>query len=103
MIDQLVPSAGPNPKVKTPTVYTSDINGIPLLGSINSEVPTTTIRVRIKSGQSNESLDKLGLASLTATMMNESTKQLSIEDISNELAKLGASYSWSSGDAYTIL
>ncbi|MDG1141930.1 MAG: pitrilysin family protein, partial [Hellea sp.] len=40
---------------------------------------------------------------LTATMMNESTKKLSIEDISNELAKLGASYSWSSGDAYTIL
>ena len=99
----VVPSAGPNPKVKTPTVYTSDINGIPLLGSINSEVPTTTISVRIKSGQSNESLDKLGLASLTATMMNESTKQLSIENISNELAKLGASYSWSSGDTYTIL
>jgi len=77
----VVPSAGPNPKVKTPTVYTSDINGIPLLGSINSEVPTTTISVRIKSGQSNESLDKLGLASLTATMMNESTKQLSIGEI----------------------
>ena len=99
----VIPNAGPNPNVKTPTVYTSDIKGIPLMGSINSEVPTTTIRIRIKSGQSNESLDKLGLASLTATMMNESTKKLSIEDISNELAKLGASYSWSSGDAYTIL
>lgn len=99
----IIPNAGPNPIIKTPLIYKSVVNGIPLLGSINSEVPTTTIRLRIKSGQSNESLEKLGLASLTASMMNESTNNESIEDISNQLAKLGASYSWSAGDTYTFL
>ena len=99
----IIPPAGPNPSIKAPDVYNASINGIPVLGAINNEVPTTTISVRIKTGQMNEPMEKLGLAALTAAMVDEGTESMSVEDISNELAKLGSSYSWSSGDTYTTL
>ena len=99
----IIPSAGPNPTIKAPDVYNASINGIPVLGAINNEVPTTTVSVRIKTGQMHEPLDKLGLAALTAAMVDEGTESMSVEDISNELDKLGSSYSWSSGDTYTTL
>jgi len=99
----VIPPAGANPSIKAPDVYNTSINGIPVLGTINNEVPTTTVSVRIKTGQSHEPMDKLGLAALTAAMVDEGTESMSVEDISNELAKLGSSYSWSSGDTYTTL
>jgi len=43
------------------------------------------------------------LAAMTAAMVDEATQSMSVEDISNELAKLGSSYSWSSGDTFTTL
>jgi len=51
----------------------------------------------------HEPMDKLGLAALTAAMVDEGTESMSVEEISNELAKLGSSYSWSSGDTFTTL
>jgi len=99
----VIPPAGANPSIKAPDVYNASINGIPVLGSINNEVPTTTVSIRIKTGQMHEPMDKLGLAALTAAMVGESTESMSVEDISNELAKLGSSYNWSSGDTYTTI
>jgi len=63
------PQPGPNnPQVKAPDTYEFSVgDGIEVLGARNTEVPTTTIRFRIKAGQSHETLDKLGLASMTAT------------------------------------
>jgi len=40
---------------------------------------------------------------MTAAMVDEGTESMSVEEISNELAKIGSSYSWSSGDTYTTL
>ncbi len=99
----IIPPAGPNPSIKVPDVYNASINGIPVLGAVNDEVPTTTVSVRIKTGQMHEPLDKLGLAAMTAAMVDEATNSMSVEEISNELAKLGSSYSWSSGDSYSSL
>ena len=47
--------------------------------------------------------DKLGLASLTSRLLDDATTNKSVEDIANELAKMGSSYSWSAGDSYTTL
>ena len=64
---QVPPAGDNNPQIKAPDTYNfSTGNGIEVLGAQNTEVPTTTISVRIKAGQSHETLDKLGLASLTA-------------------------------------
>jgi len=81
-----VPPSGPNPVIKVPDTYEFAVgDGIEVLGAQNTEVPTTTISLRIKAAQSHESIDKLGLASLTAGLMNEATLQRSAEEISNEL------------------
>ena len=99
-----VPPSGPNPVIKVPDTYEFAVgDGIEVLGAQNTEVPTTTISLRIKAAQSHESIDKLGLASLTAGLMNEATLQRSAEEISNELDKLGSSVSFSSGDTFTTM
>ncbi|WP_427450922.1 M16 family metallopeptidase [Litorimonas sp. WD9-15] len=101
---QVPPAGDNNPQVKAPDTYTfATGNGIDVLGAQNTEVPTTTINVRIKAGQSHESLDKLGLASLTAGLLNEATTERTGEELSNELSKLGSSVSFSSGDTFTTM
>ena len=52
------------------------------------------IRLRIAAGQRNESTEKLGLAALTASMMNEATEKSSNEELSDRLQKLGSSISF---------
>ena len=101
---QTPPAGANNPQVKAPDTYTFSVgDGIDVLGARNTEVPTTTIRVRIKTGQSHESLDKLGLASLTAGLLNESTTERSVEELSNELSKLGSFISFNAGDTFTTM
>lgn len=100
----VIPSPGPNPVVNVPEVYTATTaNGISITGAVNSEVPTTTIRLRIPAGQTRESLDTLGLAQITAQMLNEATNDHTSEELSNELRKLGSSISVSSGDNFAVL
>ena len=99
------PSAGDNnPQVKAPDTYEFSVgDGIEVLGARNTEVPTTTISLRIEAGQSHETLDKLGLASMTAGLLNEATTERSVEALSNELDKLGSSVSFSAGDRFSTM
>ena len=100
----VIPSPGPNPTIKVPEIYKAGTaNGMKLIGAINDEVPTTTIRIRIPAGQTREPLNKLGLAGMTAAMMDEATTKHSAEELSNELNKIGSSVSFNSGDQFTTL
>jgi len=90
--------------IKVPEIWQSELaNGIKVLGADNSETPTTALQIRVRVGQSNESLDKLGLAAMTASMMGEATKRSTNEDLSNRLAKLGSSINVGSGDEFTTI
>jgi len=85
------PPAGDNPSIKLPTIWRSEFdNGVKVLGAVNEETPTTTISLSMDVGQRDESLEKLGLAAMTAAMMNEATMRSSNEDLSNRLQKLGS-------------
>jgi zinc protease len=87
----IVPPAGENPSVVLPEIWRGEYdNGIKVLGAVNYETPTTTISLNIRSGQRDESLEQLGLAALTASMMNEATMKSTNEDLSNRLQKLGS-------------
>ena len=98
------PSSGPNPTVVLPAIYRGELdNGVKILGALNDEVPTTAISLRIKVGQRNESLEKLGLAGLTAAMLNESTELTSNEEMSDRLQKLGSSIQIAAGNNYTTM
>lgn len=100
----VIPASGKNPSVKVPDIYQlTSKSGIKILGAVNDEVPTTSIRVRIPAGQTREPLDKLGLASLTAAMLGEATKKSTAEDLSNQLQKLGSSVYFSADNKYTTV
>lgn len=101
-----IPGNGPNPIVKIPAFWRKDLpNGIKLIGTQNTEIPTVTISISIPGGhllQANN-LDKVGLASLFARMMNEDTKNYTAEQFSSELQKIASSITISSGkDAITF-
>lgn len=99
----VIPQAGPNPAIKVPSVYRAELsNGVKILGAVNDETPTTTIRIRMKVGQSHDPLEKLGLAVNLAQYLNDAaTVNSSAEDLSNRLDKLGSSVYFSAGDEFT--
>jgi zinc protease len=100
----VMPSAGENPFIIAPKIWRADLeNDVSVLGTTNAETPTTAIQMRIDAGQRNESLDKLGLAALTAAMLNEATTETSNEELSNKMQKLGAHVAFSGGDSGTTL
>ena len=97
-----MPAAGPNPAVKLPAIWRDELeNGMRVLVARNVETPTTTIRLRIGAGQRDESLEKLGLAAMTARMLNEATETSTNEELSDRLQKLGSTIAFSAGDIYT--
>ena len=99
----VVPQSGPNPVIKVPDLYNiKSGNDVPVIGALNSEVPTTAMRIRIPAGQMIEPVEKLGLATLTATLLNEATKTSTAEELSNRLQKLGSSVSFSASNQYVV-
>jgi zinc protease len=101
-----LPGSGPNPVVKVPAFWRTDIgNGIKAIGTENTELPIITLSIKIPGGHILETnrLEKAGIASFFADMMTEDTKNYTAEQMSRELQKLGSSINVSSGlDAITF-
>ncbi len=92
------------PTVTVPTLwYTKLDNGIKVSGTVSTEIPTTAITVRMKTGQKDEPIDKLGLAGLTAAMMEQASKNNTAEDLAGKLQLLGSTVGFGSGTDATIL
>ena len=99
----VVPPAGGNPAVTLPAIWRGELaNGVRVLGARNLETPTTAIALRLEVGQRHESLEQLGLASMTAAMMNEATELSTNEELSDRLQKLGASIAFAASDNVTV-
>lgn len=93
-----IPGNGPNPSVKVPKFWRKDLsNGIRMIGTESTEVPTVTITITIPGGHMLQAADtaKIGLASLFASMMNEDTKII-LPSNGCRTAKLGSSITTSS-------
>jgi zinc protease len=100
----VMPQAGDNPEVTLPAIWREKLdNGITVLGAANTETPTVAIRMEVGAGQRHEPLDKLGLAAMTAAMLNESTMTSSNEEISNRLRKLGSIVQFGADDNQATL
>ncbi len=94
-----MPAAQAAPDISLPVIWRDSLaNEVKILGAVNTETPTTTLNLVISAGQKDEPLDKLGLASLTAAMMNEATTNSSGEELSKRLGKLGSFVSFSADD-----
>lgn len=101
-----IPGNGPNPIVKVPKFWRKDMpNGVRMIGSESTEVPTVTVTITIPGGHILQARDtaKIGLADMFADMMNEDTKNYTAEQMSIALQKLGSSVNiGSSFDGITI-
>ncbi len=98
------PEAPKSPVV--PQYYTHQLkNGLRIIGTQDSETPKVEFVITIDGGNlvSGSDLKKVGVARLTASMMDEGTKNYATEQISAELDKLGSSISFNAGRENTTV
>jgi zinc protease len=88
------PGVGSNPAIKVPVMWSATTpNGIKMIGTQNSEIPSVAISMSIKGGglYAVNNPAKAGLAGIVARMMNEDSKNYTAEQFNSELDKLGSS------------
>jgi len=88
------PPLGANPVIKVPDFWKKKYaNGIKVIGTPTDEIPVVALQLTINGGHKMDAYapTKSGLASLTASLMNESTENYTSEEIQEELRKLGSS------------
>jgi zinc protease len=98
-----IPASGKNPVVEVPKYWTAKTpNGIKMIGSQNTEIPSISISLSIKGGSDLllKNISKAGLAGIVGRMLNEDTEKYTSEQLSAELQKLGSNVSvFDGGDA----
>ncbi|MEM9259327.1 MAG: insulinase family protein, partial [Bacteroidota bacterium] len=100
------PPLGPNPIAKVPEYWKANMdNGLKIIGTKSDEIPTVTLQLSISGGHMMDANkpEEAGLASLTASMLNESTENFTAEQIQEELRKLGSRINISSGRSSTTM
>jgi zinc protease len=101
------PSPAPSKTVKVPEFYSTKLkNGLNISGTRYSETPEVSIEITIEGGSlvfGNDKLKKIGIPELTASMLNEGTKNFTTEQISAELEKLGSSIDFLSNKATSTI
>ncbi len=98
------PVPGINPAVELPAIWdTSLSNNVRVLAVPNTETPTVTVRATFAMGQRDEPAGKAGLTALTTALMGEATQDHSAAEFSEELERIGASVSVSSGQYDTAI
>jgi zinc protease len=89
------PVAGAVKPVSIPDYFSNKLkNGLVVMGTKNIETPEIAIAINIEGGSlvlPSDKIKKIGIAELTANILNEGTKKFTTEQISAELEKIGAS------------
>ena len=93
-----VPEPGPAKSVNIPPVKETRLkNGLTVAVVEKHGVPIVTVQMLIKAGASSETIQKSGLANMTASILTKGTKTRSAEQIAQEVEFLGGSISSSAG------
>lgn len=98
------PPYGETPSLAVPEVYESSLeNGLQIFGIKNDEVPLVQFNLTIDGGQLLESMDKLGVANLTAGILDKGTQNKTVAELEEAIQELGANINVYSGqEAITI-
>lgn len=84
------PLGGPL-QFKVPKVHSHSFeNGLYLFGIHKTDLPLVSLSIRIKGGQLADSMEKPGLARLTAYMVPEGTRNRTPEELEEAFMRLGA-------------
>ena len=98
------PTPGINPVVELPPIWDTLLaNNVRVLAVPNTETPTVTIRATFAMGQRDEPAGKAGLTALTTALMGEATLERSAAEFAEELERIGANISVSSGQYETTV
>ncbi|WP_349919624.1 M16 family metallopeptidase [Aeromonas veronii] len=98
------PKAGEAVSVKVPAIWHGKLDkGIEIIGTQSDEIPAVSIMIALPGGIRAEGKGELGLASLTAAMLEQGTVRLSEAELSDELQKLGASISVSTAQYNSLI
>ncbi len=101
------PQPGQDKIVKVPEYFNTKLkNGLVIMGTSNSESPEITISVTMEGGSmvyTPDKLKKMGLAELTADMVNQGTKNLTTEQVSAKLETLGSSINFGATKSATTI
>ncbi|MCI2230200.1 insulinase family protein [Polaribacter sp. MSW13] len=98
------PPYGNTPSLAVPKVYKSSLeNGLKIFGIESNEIPLVRFNLTIDGGQLLESLNKLGVANLTANLLNKGTKNKTVKELEEAIQELGASiYIYSNKESITL-
>lgn len=98
------PVKGKDPVLNPPKIWKDKTaNGIEVFGIKQSELPTVQFSIVLKGGMLLDSKDKVGVANLTAKLMNEGTKNKTPIELREAIQELGASLSFSCGSEVITL
>ncbi|WP_417615870.1 M16 family metallopeptidase [Oceanisphaera sp.] len=93
-----MPEAAAPVHIKAPSLWQDTLGeNIRLQGIVNDEIPAVSVILAFPGGQRTERPGEIGLASLTAAMMNQGTQRLTSGEFSEALERLGARVSVSNG------
>ncbi len=95
---EMLPKAGPAVKFALPAIEKTKLsNGLNVWVIKNNELPIVSMNLVFNSGTSLDPAEKFGVASWTASMLNQGTESRTAVDIANQLQNIGASVSANSG------
>ena len=93
-----IPEPGPAKSVNVPAVKETKLkNGLTVAVVEKHSTPIVTVQLLIRAGAGAETIEKAGLANLTADMLTKGTKTRTAEQIAEEMEFLGASINTGAG------
>jgi len=93
-----LPKPGPNPKFTLPAIHKTKLsNGLDVWMVSQDELPVVSMNLVLRTGSSNEPDDKIGVAGMTAQLLDDGTTTRSAADIVNQQQALGMNIGSGSG------
>lgn len=99
-----MPTASAAPSLTVPQLWQAKLdNGIGVMGTESNETPTVELLIYLNGGHRLATLDKAGVADLTASMLNESSNKRSSEELAGALDMLGSTISFGASSSQSYI
>ncbi len=100
----VMPKAQVAPVSTVPTLWKNKLaNGIEVMGTTTHETPTTELVIYLDGGHRLVDVKQAGLASLTASLLNESTTERSTEELAQALEMIGSTVNFSASNSQSSI